>query len=203
MQFDDNENPSKHPENRAQEHEHGQVSDAPTPQQAPLQQAPLRREAVFKSNDGHRGALIAACCSLAGVGVGFGLSQMAVNASNCHENRLAVSHARSALPAPLPRAAVTWLGAEVRSSCGAQPGAHVADIVPGSPAEIAGLEVGDVIVSLAGKEIRTSRELVRAVREQPVGRTVSVGTINVQGEHRQTPVSLGGITPRELRNLAR
>jgi serine protease Do len=53
-------------------------------------------------------------------------------------------------------------------------GALVADVVTDGPAEKAGIERGDVIVSFDGKKIKSSSELPYIVGSTPVGKTVIV-----------------------------
>jgi serine protease Do len=51
-------------------------------------------------------------------------------------------------------------------------GALVGDVVPGGPADAAGIKRGDVITSFNGKNIKNMSDLSREVAEMPVGRTV-------------------------------
>jgi serine protease Do len=53
-------------------------------------------------------------------------------------------------------------------------GALVADVTPGGPAEKAGIQRGDVIISFNGKEIREMNELPYVVASTPIGKTVNV-----------------------------
>jgi serine protease Do len=53
-------------------------------------------------------------------------------------------------------------------------GALVAQVVPGSPAEKAKIEQGDVITEFDGKEIAESKDLPRIVASTPVGKSVTV-----------------------------
>ncbi len=53
-------------------------------------------------------------------------------------------------------------------------GALVAQVMPGGPAEKAGIEQGDVIVNFDGKEIASSKDLPRIVAATPIGKTVTV-----------------------------
>jgi putative serine protease PepD len=53
-------------------------------------------------------------------------------------------------------------------------GALVQQVQPGSPAEAAGLERGDIIVRIAGSAIRSTEDVFAAVRSGRVGATVDV-----------------------------
>ncbi len=53
-------------------------------------------------------------------------------------------------------------------------GALVAQVVSGSPAEKAGIEQGDVIVELDGKEVSDSKDLPRMVASTPVGKAATI-----------------------------
>ncbi|MBM3490140.1 MAG: DegQ family serine endoprotease [Alphaproteobacteria bacterium] len=76
-----------------------------------------------------------------------------------------------------------WLGVriqtvtdEIAEGLSLQParGALVAGISEKGPAEVAGLEQGDVILRFDGKEVGEMRALPRAVAETPIGKTVEV-----------------------------
>jgi serine protease Do len=56
-------------------------------------------------------------------------------------------------------------------------GALVADITAEGPADKAGIERGDVIVSFDGKEIKQMHDLPYIVASTPIGKTVTVGLI--------------------------
>ena len=57
-------------------------------------------------------------------------------------------------------------------------GALIAQIMPGSPAEKAGLKSGDIIVSIGGKRIQAMHELPQEVSAKKVGETVVIGLIH-------------------------
>ena len=66
----------------------------------------------------------------------------------------------------------------------AGPGARVAEVTPGSPAEAAGVETGDVFVAVDGRPISDSADLIVAIRDQAVGETVALtladgGEVNI------------------------
>jgi len=56
-------------------------------------------------------------------------------------------------------------------------GSLVGEVVPGGPADAAGIKRGDVIVSFDGKEIRKIADLPLLVAETPAGKTVNVKVI--------------------------
>lgn len=75
-----------------------------------------------------------------------------------------------------------WLGVKIQNltpdmaealGLGESQGAMVAD-VPEGPAAEAGMKAGDVITRFAGREIGSSRDLVRQVADAPVGEAVEV-----------------------------
>jgi len=53
-------------------------------------------------------------------------------------------------------------------------GARVAAVSPNSPAESAGIEVGDIIIELGGRTITNSDELIVAIRDKAPGDQVSI-----------------------------
>jgi serine protease Do len=69
-------------------------------------------------------------------------------------------------------------------------GALVADVTKGGPAEKAGIERGDVIVSFDGKEIKEMRELPFLVASTPVGKRVKVEVMR-KGEKKTLEVKIG------------
>ncbi|MCS7050450.1 MAG: trypsin-like peptidase domain-containing protein [Thermomicrobium sp.] len=56
-------------------------------------------------------------------------------------------------------------------------GIAVLQVVPGSPAERAGLQPGDVIVSVDGVSVATPSDLQRALSRAPVGSTILLGLV--------------------------
>lgn len=67
-------------------------------------------------------------------------------------------------------------------------GAVVVRVVPGSPAEKAGIAAGDVVTEFDGERVRSARQLSRLVRETPPGRTVK-GTVVRNGAQRNIEVT--------------
>ena len=65
-----------------------------------------------------------------------------------------------------------------------------APIVPGGPAERAGLEPGDVIVAIDGKPVADSSELIVAIRSRSPGDTITL-TVRRDGDEQSVKVTLG------------
>ncbi len=96
-----------------------------------------------------------------------------------------VNMARKVMEDLVKRGKVTrgWLGIgiqpltpELAKSFGvsADEGILVNQIMPKSPAEAAGLKVGDLILSLDGKPIKDARQMQRLVAEAEIGKTIEV-----------------------------
>ena len=77
----------------------------------------------------------------------------------------------------------SWLGVMIQNvtpelkaklGLGTDEGALVSDVVPGGPAEKAGIKRGDVITQFDGKIIRSSRDLPFVVASTPIGKSVVV-----------------------------
>jgi serine protease Do len=68
-------------------------------------------------------------------------------------------------------------------------GAVVEDIVPATPAAIAGLKTGDLLTHADGEPIRDDLELIRRVSGRPAGTIVTFSTER-SGRSRQIPVTL-------------
>jgi serine protease Do len=69
-------------------------------------------------------------------------------------------------------------------------GALVADVVADAPADKAGLQRGDIIVSFQGEKVHDSKELPRMVAAVTPGTTVSIEIIR-EGKRMTVPVKLG------------
>src|SRR5207244_13546094 len=53
-------------------------------------------------------------------------------------------------------------------------GVFAAEITPGSPAEGAGLQVGDVVTSIGGTPLTGGADLVEALRERTIGDSIEI-----------------------------
>lgn len=76
-----------------------------------------------------------------------------------------------------------WLGIVVRDvdqflslryDLAVDKGAFVIQVAPSSPAVLAGIEPGDVIVSIDGKGVNNGQELVQAIHSSEVGQTIEI-----------------------------
>jgi serine protease Do len=79
---------------------------------------------------------------------------------------------RGSIGATLQRA-----DADLLKVYGANSGAFVQSVKPGSPAEKAGLKEADVIVSMNGKPIKNNDEFINTVADAPVGSQATLGVI--------------------------
>jgi serine protease Do len=80
-------------------------------------------------------------------------------------------------------------------------GALVAEPQPGAPAAKSGIESGDVIVSINGKEVRDSREVVRNISTLRPGTTATIGVIR-KGEEKSFNITLGNLPEQRESNAA-
>jgi serine protease Do len=80
-------------------------------------------------------------------------------------------------------------------------GALVADVVEGGPADKAGIERGDVIVTFDGKDISKSDDLPYIVASTPVGKTVTVEVIR-KGQRKSIQVEIGELEEEEKPQVA-
>ena len=97
-----------------------------------------------------------------------------------------------------------WLGVRIQQvsdaiaeSLSVKParGALVAGIDEKGPAKPAGIEPGDVIVKIDGKDVKEMRDLPRIVADTPVGKDVDVVVIR-KGKEETKSVKLGRLGPR-------
>ncbi len=82
-----------------------------------------------------------------------------------------------------------FLGVSLASMSG--PGAVVAGVESGSPADSAGLEEGDTITSAAGQMVGSAEELTDVIRAHRPGDKVGLQWIDPSGDSHSTTVKLG------------
>lgn len=95
------------------------------------------------------------------------------------------------------RATHPWIGisggnitAETARRFGITAGALVIDVVPGGPAEAAGIRPQDIIVNFDGEPIESMDELIVVIRERKVGQEVDVEVVR-DGQQTTLEVTLG------------
>lgn len=69
-------------------------------------------------------------------------------------------------------------------------GAEILEVVPDSPADKAGLQVGDLILEVDGQQVRPSRPLIDILLSYRPGDRVTL-TVERDGEKLEIPVTLG------------
>jgi putative serine protease PepD len=74
-------------------------------------------------------------------------------------------------------------------------GATVSGVVPGSPAEKAGITKGDIITALGNRTIQDPSELRAAVHEEPAGASLNATLIR-GGDQQQVTITLGSSPTR-------
>jgi peroxiredoxin len=80
-----------------------------------------------------------------------------------------------------------WLGLNLDVN---QAGAHVKEVVAGSPAERAGVLAGDEVTSIDGQRVESARALVEAVHAAGVGREVRLALVDRDRHPRTLTVKL-------------
>ncbi len=89
-----------------------------------------------------------------------------------------------------------WLGVELASRMPDEPGVLVRAVVPGSPAERAGLQKNDVVVSVQGEAVNRPTELISAVGGHQPGERVAIGYLRA-GSDRLTSATLEALPNEE------
>lgn len=74
-------------------------------------------------------------------------------------------------------------------------GAIVQNVTPGKPADLAGIQHGDVITEIDGKQIRNNRDLIDTISYLPVGSEVKIGLL--RNGRRQTVTARTAERPLE------
>jgi S1-C subfamily serine protease len=85
--------------------------------------------------------------------------------------------------------ATAFLGIEVEAVAG--PGALIAGVVPGGPADSAGLAAGDVITAIDGHTVSSPSAISALVLTKKPGTTITVSTVDQYGTSATASVTLG------------
>ena len=70
-------------------------------------------------------------------------------------------------------------------------GAVIVDLVPGGPADDAGIVVGDTVVRFDGRDVTDPDQLGKLIREHRPGDQVTVGVVHADGSSGEVTVTLG------------
>jgi S1-C subfamily serine protease len=118
-----------------------------------------------------RGQMVGVNTAVAGIGVGLavpinGTTQRIISAlmtvGRVRRAWLGIAGGQTALPPPLAK------------KLNRREGLRVVQVITGSPAEAAGLRVGDILVAVAGEPLGSSTELQRRMVEDAIGRRVEI-----------------------------
>ena len=89
-----------------------------------------------------------------------------------------------------------FLGVEVEADSYGSPGAVVTSVVPGSPADTAGLTPGDMITAVGDQSVSSPEGLTEIVATQKPGAPVSATYVDQYGATQTANVALGSGPPR-------
>jgi S1-C subfamily serine protease len=89
-----------------------------------------------------------------------------------------------------------FLGVEVEADSYGGQGAVITSVVPGSPAEAAGLTAGDLITSVGGQVVSSPEALTAIVTTQKPGAPVSATYVDQNGATQTANLALGSGPPR-------
>lgn len=161
--------------------------------------------AINPGNSG--GALIDAAGRLVGINTAAAQAGTAENIGFAIPIDTALPLAEEILSEPAEQRA--WLGVQIRSvdnsavasQLGLDPsvrGALIAGVFPDSPAEEAGLEQGDVVVEVAGREVASQEDLTRALTQVDPDDEIDIVVLR-DGSERTISVTVGA-RPVSLQN---
>ena len=131
----------------------------------------LRPEARVVRADRSLAAMVLLICTLGGMGIGFGSAMYLMRmqwGAGYHPAMVAAT--------ATPRCgndSMTWLGVHVRSFSGRE-GTLVMRVFPGTAAERAGLQAGDVLTAVSGQPLRGADDLVLAIRQRVPGQIIDM-----------------------------
>jgi S1-C subfamily serine protease len=118
-----------------------------------------------------RGRMVGVNTAVAGIGVGLAVPindttqriiSALMTAGRVRRAWLGIAGSQAPLPPPLA------------AKLGRRDGLQVAQVIGGSPAEVAGLRAGDILVAVGGTPLGSSTELQRRMVEDAIGRRVEI-----------------------------
>ncbi len=162
----------------------------------------LRREVPVVERQ--RSMVLAGLLSFAGVALGFGLGQLSAADRDCAHSVVVQSasapqrahSAHSFAPRHNQQQGFAWLGV-VYEGHGGQ-GAYIRRVIPGSPAEAAGLRQGERILAVGGQPLAARDALGRSVRRLNAGEEVRLRVQDQDGNVQTRQVTLGAISRSEF-----
>jgi S1-C subfamily serine protease len=89
-----------------------------------------------------------------------------------------------------------FLGVEVEDNAYGGSGAVITSVVPGSPADAAGLAPGDLITSVGGQEVSSPAALTAIVTTQKPGAPITATYVDQDGATQTATLALGSGPPR-------
>lgn len=119
-----------------------------------------------------RGALLTAVAMLVSAAAGYAVVSSLLSEGGHHSS----AKARAPLAAhqsPAGASAPAWLGVET-TGVGLIQGATILTVVPGGPADAAGLEPGDVITAIDARPVQTSTDLESALAQMHPGEQAQI-----------------------------
>jgi membrane-associated protease RseP (regulator of RpoE activity) len=143
-----------------------------------------------------------AALALAGLlllGVGFAIGWVAAPGGGHHHRGEfptgrglpAPGGRRSQLPGPGTASPTgVFLGVATQDATGTTPGAQIATVATGSPADQAGLKAGDLVTAVDGSPVTSAAQLAQQIRAHQSGDQVTI-TYTRNGASAQAPVKLG------------
>ena len=122
-----------------------------------------------------RGEVLGVNTMIAGRGTGIGFAVPAAIARNVSQQLLQSGSVRRSQIGVVPQE----LSTELASNFGvaARAGVLLGEVLPGSPANEAHLEAGDIVTAIDGMAVHTPRELSSTVMNKPIGSNVTLSVL--------------------------
>lgn len=76
-----------------------------------------------------------------------------------------------------------WIGVTAEDWPGVKGWVHISDVKPGSPAQEAGLRIGDIVVQVNGERVANSQELAQTIRRRHPGGEITLGILRGDSVH--------------------